>query len=428
MSSCCSHTPDPGSNQRDQGKAVSPTPDVDSGSTSNFDFGLKPNPTPGQAFDINAGLLAPKKSGCCCDTNTDDPCSKNDAPSKRATSSCCGGGGPKRFDWLLWGSLLAVAVGYISHLLFADALSYQLAHFCLGVFELMNKMWWGLALGILAVGVLGWVPREWVASVLGKPGSAKGIFRAMAAGLILDLCNHGILLVAMKLYERGASLGQTLAFLIASPWNSLSLTLILVSLIGLKWTLIFILLSGVIAVITGLIVERLVKSGKLPGNPNQVELPEGFHLISEVKATLHLSKMNHTLLRKMLKAGLSGSTMILRWIFFGTLLAAAIRAFIPQEFFGDWFGATWIGVLLTLGAATIIEVCSEGSSPIAADLVTRAHAPGNGFAFLMAGAATDYTEIMALKETTHSWKATMILPILTLPQVVVVALILNAFT
>ena len=86
-------------------------------------------------------------------------------------------------------------------------------------------MWWGLALGILAVGVLGWVPREWVASVLGKPGSAIGIFRAMAAGLILDLCNHGILLVAMKLYERGASLGQTLAFLIAQFHGTHSLSL-----------------------------------------------------------------------------------------------------------------------------------------------------------------------------------------------------------
>ena len=62
----------------------------------------------------------------------------------------------------------------------------------------------------------------------------------------------------------------------------------------------------------------------------------------------------------------------------------------------SWFGPTVSGLLLTLVAATIIEVCSEGSSPIAADLVTRGGAPGNGFAFLMSGAATDYTEIMVL--------------------------------
>jgi len=330
---------------------------------------------------------------------------------------------------LLWGSLIFVLLGYFGHLFFADALantSASLAHYCRGVFELFNKMWWGLGLGVLAVGSLGWVPREWVASILGKPGTFNGIVRAIFAGLFLDLCNHGILLVAMKLYERGASYGQTLAFLIASPWNSLSLTLVLIALIGMKWTLGFILLSVVVAVVTGLLVEKMVRLGRLPANNNSIELPDGFKLWPEIKAAFKRSRIDHVLLAKMVKAGLSESQMIVRWIFFGTVLAAAIRAFVPIDVFGDWFGPTWIGVILTLVAATVIEVCSEGSSPIAADLVTRANAPGNGFAFLMAGAATDYTEIMALKETTRSWKMALVLPMLTLPQVVVIAWLVNS--
>lgn len=343
-------------------------------------------------------------------------------------SSCCGSSS-KRFDWLLWGSLVFVLLGYVGHLFFADALantSAGLVHYCRGVFELLNKMWWGLGLGVLAVGSLGWVPREWVASVLGKPGTINGIVRAIFAGLFLDLCNHGILLVAMKLYERGASYGQTLAFLIASPWNSLSLTLVLIALIGIKWTLGFILLSVVVAVVTGLLVEMMVKIGRLPANKHSVALPDGYKLWPEMKAAFKRSRIDHVLLAKMVKAGLSESQMIVRWIFFGTVLAAAIRAFVPIDVFGDWFGPTWIGVILTLVAATVIEVCSEGSSPIAADLVTRAHAPGNGFAFLMAGAATDYTEIMALKETTRSWKMALVLPVCTLPQVVVIAWLVNS--
>ena len=36
-------------------------------------------------------------------------------------------------------------------------------------------------------------------------------------------------MVGAKLYERGASIGQVMAFLIASPWNSFSLTLTLVT-------------------------------------------------------------------------------------------------------------------------------------------------------------------------------------------------------
>ena len=77
---------------------------------------------------------------------------------------------------------------------------------------------------------------------------------------MLDLCSHGILMVGTKLYERGASLGQLMAFLIASPWNSLSLTIILITLItliGWGWTLAFVALSMVIGIITGIIFDRL---------------------------------------------------------------------------------------------------------------------------------------------------------------------------
>jgi uncharacterized membrane protein YraQ (UPF0718 family) len=117
--------------------------------------------------------------------------------------------------------------------------------------------------------------------------------------------------------------------------------------------------------------------------------------------------------------------MVLRWIFFGFVLTALIRGFVPDDTFQQYFGPTLAGLFLTLLATTVIEVCSEGSSPIAADLLTRANAPGNAFVFLMAGAATDYTEIMALKETTRSWKATLALPLLTTPQVILIGWLLQ---
>jgi uncharacterized membrane protein YraQ (UPF0718 family) len=80
---------------------------------------------------------------------------------------------------------------------------------------------------------------------------------------------------------------------------------------------------------------------------------------------------------------------------------------------------------ITLVTTTLLEVCSEGSSPLAAELINRAQAPGNSFAFLMAGAATDYTEIMSLRETTASWKCALFLPLVTVPQVVLFGALLN---
>jgi uncharacterized membrane protein YraQ (UPF0718 family) len=108
-----------------------------------------------------------------------------------------------------------------------------------------------------------------VISALGQGGSLKGVVRATCAGVLLDLCSHGILMVGTKLYERGASLGQMMAFLIASPWNSLSLTLILISLIGWGWTLSFVVLSMAIGVMSGIIFDALVRRKVLPGNPHK---------------------------------------------------------------------------------------------------------------------------------------------------------------
>jgi hypothetical protein len=333
----------------------------------------------------------------------------------------------KRFDYLLWGTSATLILGYVAHLGFAEQFSQTayLPTFTESVFELINRMWWGIVLGLLFVGVLGKIPRELIMGILGKGGTFSGILRATAAGVLLDLCSHGILLVGMKLYERGASLGQTMAFLIASPWNSLSLTLILWALVGLKWTLAFLVLSMVIAIISGLIFDKLVSAKILAKNPNHFELPKNFSFKKASKAEIKKIKWHPRLAWEISRDGLLGSRMILRWIFLGVILASLIRTFIPPENFETLFGPTLAGLGLTLIVATILEVCSEGSTPIAADILTRAGAPGNSFAFLMTGVSTDYTEMLALKETTKSWKIAFFLPLVTLPQVLILAILMN---
>jgi uncharacterized membrane protein YraQ (UPF0718 family) len=330
---------------------------------------------------------------------------------------------------MLWGSAMVVAAGYAGHLMLGSAEHQHgaLAHFAGGTYELMNAMWWGILLGIFFVGLLDRVPRDVVITALAGNHRITGLLRATAAGLLFDLCSHGILMVGMKLYERGASIGQTVAFLLASPWNSLSLTVILIALIGWWYTIAFILLSAVIAIATGWIFDGLVANGRLPDNPARIQAGENANasLSCALREWLRGVSPSWKGFGEMLWDGLKGSRMVLRWLLFGVVLASGLRAVIPQDAFADWFGPTLLGVLLTVIAATVIEVCSEGSAPIAADLVTRASAPGNGFTFLMAGVATDYTEIMSLKDTTGSWKIALALPVIAVPQTLVIAVLLN---
>ncbi len=332
-----------------------------------------------------------------------------------------------RFDYLLWGSLLATVALYTHFGWFRESAQVISWYEVLAssVFEIINTIWWGILIGILMVSLLSKIPREFVVSILGTHRGLKGLVRATAAGVLLDLCSHGILMVGAKLYERGASVGQVMAFLIASPWNSFSLTLILIALIGIWWTLAFIALSMLIAIVVGMLFNKLVDRGTLPANPQRLDLPADFKFWKSAKEGLSNAQITPGFCLATLVDGIKESRMVIRWILFGVLLAGLVRAFISPDQFGTYFGPTVAGLGLTVLVATIIEVCSEGSAPIAADLLNRANAPGNSFAFLMTGVSTDYTEIMVLKDYTRSWKIAFFLPLLTVPQVLLIAWMMN---
>ena len=351
-------------------------------------------------------------------------CHQNDAASEDHCATHA-----EKPDWFLRLVVAAVVLLYLAGLLVehGEGAAWEFSTLAHGVVELFNAIWWGLTLGVVFVGLLSRVPRDLVMSVLGHRDGLGSLLRATLAGVFLDLCSHGILAVGMKLYERGASLGQVMAFLLASPWNSLSLTLILIGLIGFGWTMLFILLSLVVGVISGLIFDGLVGRGTLPGNPHREGLDPDARfadLWSEFRSGWQFSASGTIAL---LREGVRGSRVVIRWGLFGILLAACIRTIVPPDLFASWFGASFAGLWLTVLAATVIEVCSEGTTPVAADLMNRAGAPGNSFTFLMAGVSTDYTEIMSIRDTTSSWKIALFLPLVTLPQIILIGFVLNGF-
>lgn len=381
-----------------------------------------------ESTTADTGVAA--QAGCCSSASS----GSSPSPSSTATSACCDDS--SKPDWFLrtcfilvlffyslnfngWIETIGVDVGFVWQL------SPALTVITETVYELVNTMWFSVIIAALFVGFLAKIPQQFVVSILGQGGSFRGLCRATMAGVLMDLCSHGILMVGMQLYRKGASLGQVIAFLVASPWNSLSLTLILFALIGWQWTLAFIGLSMLLALTTGYMFDRLTERGVLPGNPMAADVDEDFQFWPEAKRRWQATEVNKQWLQEVFDEAVSGSKMVVRWLLFGVLLAAAIRGFVALEDFQNYFGPSMIGLGATLLAATIIEVCSEGSTPIAADLMTRANAPGNSFAFLMTGVATDYTEVMVIKDTMKSWKVALFLPLLCVPQVIAVAVVLN---
>jgi uncharacterized protein len=325
---------------------------------------------------------------------------------------------------------LILTISYVTHLVTTNFSSHSakkqslIQLFNQSIYTFSNQIFIGVVLGIVAVGLLNQVPRDFIMRFLGRERGFKGLIKATLAGLMLDLCSHGILLVGLKLYERGASLGQTVAFLVASPWNSLSLTIILYNLVGAFWTSAFILFSLAIALTSGSIFDLLVNKKLLPKNPNR-----RFNILEEDNQKFSFKELFRSFksrnIFEIFKSGALDSIMIIKWLFLGVILASLLRTFLDPAQYQSYFGSHIGGVFNTLVFATVFETCSEGSTPVAADILNYALAPGNSFLFLMAGAATDYSEIMGLKERTKSWRIALALPFIVLPQSLLIALLLN---
>ena len=275
-----------------------------------------------------------------------------------------------------------------------------------------------LILGFLLGGSIDYfVPQGFIYRYLGRTGKPS-LFYALAGGFLMSSCSHGILAIAIQIYRKGASIPAVITFLLASPWANFPVTILLISFFGWKGIL-FIVTAGFIAILTGFIFEILERGGYIEKN-NVVDAEE----------TYEWEKIKNFSLRGsvpgVLRGSLNLSNMVLWWLIVGLIMAVLIDVYVPGEFFMQYLGPDAGGLLLTLVAATVIEVCSEGSSLVAFELYDKVGSFGNPFVFLMAGVVTDYTEI-GLLWTNIGRKTALLLPVVAVPQVLFFGFLYNAF-
>jgi uncharacterized membrane protein YraQ (UPF0718 family) len=291
----------------------------------------------------------------------------------------------------------------------------------------LKLIWWAVLLGLFLGGLIDYyIPQEYISKILARK-KPTAIFNAVFLGFLMSACSHGILALSIQLHKKGASNPAVVSFLLASPWANFTITIMLVGLFGLKGLLI-ILAAIIVAINTGFIFIFLEKRGLIEKNKNTVEVPEDFSLLKDFRVRLQNYRWGLETIIDDFKGIMNGafalSQMVLWWIILGMLIASFAGAYIPVHFFHKFMGPTLLGLLVTLALATVIEVCSEGSSPLAFEIYRQTHALGNSFVFLMAGVATDYTEIGLLWMNVGR-RAALWMPVVTVPQIIAIGYIFN---
>lgn len=280
----------------------------------------------------------------------------------------------------------------------------------------LGIVWWAVLLGLVLGGIIDYfIPDGFIMRFLGQPRKLTLVY-AVFAGFLMTACSHGILAIAIQLYKKGASVPAVITFLLASPWANLPMTILMFGFFGIK-ALYIVLGAMLIALVTGLIFMGLDSLGWIEGS-NEAADPQD----------VSWDRVTDFDLKKAVKGSVAGAVslanMVLWWILIGILAAAIIGAYVPEHWFMQWLGPDLTGMLVTLLFATVIEVCSEGTSPIAFEIYAQTGALGNPFIFLMAGVATDYTEI-GLLWSNIGRRTALWLPAVTVPQILLLAYLFN---
>ncbi len=248
---------------------------------------------------------------------------------------------------------------------------------------LLNEMAPYLLLGFFFAGLLHvFFPHGKVRKYFGGTSLGSAV-NASLLGIPLPLCSCGVIPTGVSFYHNGASKGSSMSFLISTPQTGVDSILVTYSLLGLPLAII----RPIVALISGF------TGGALTNWVNRKDYSTSHE---NVENTLK-KKPDNARWYKALKYGFVDFLQdIAKWLVIGLVLAALISVLLPPDFFEQYIGNDFLGMLLLLVAAIPLYVCATGSVPIAAVLLMKGLSPGAALVFLMAGPATNVATITVL--------------------------------
>lgn len=252
-----------------------------------------------------------------------------------------------------------------------------------------------LLLGFLVAGLMkAWLPENWLARHLGKPGFASTV-KASLMGAPLPLCSCGVIPAAMGLRRAGASKGATTSFLISTPETGVDSISISYALLGPVMAV-----TRPIAAIASAITAGLLVGKEEDTAVNQAA--EESSCCSKSHSDQHASKSTSLTWLQRLRAGLRFTFVnLLRdiaiWLLIGLLMAAVIRTFVPTEFLLQWGDGLMAFVVMAL-IGVPMYICATASTPIAAGLLFAGLSPGAVLVFLLVGPATNMATLGVVKQ------------------------------
>lgn len=253
-----------------------------------------------------------------------------------------------------------------------------------------------------------------------------GYFLGASFGSITPFCSCSSIPVFLGFTSAGIPLGITMAFLITSPLINEVAVLLLVSLLGWKFTSLYILVGITVGIIGGFFLDTIKAERWLHsfaadalkrGQKNQQE-----HPIEVQQADALTLKQRHEFAKDETKEIFG---RVWKWVFIGVGLGAALHGFVPEGWIEAHLGdRQWWSVPAAVLLGIPLYSNATGVIPVMESLIVNGLPIGTTLAFCMSTVAASFPEFILLKQV-MMWKLLAILFLVLLTSFTLVGWLFN---
>jgi uncharacterized protein len=249
-----------------------------------------------------------------------------------------------------------------------------------------------------------------------------GYFLGSFFGAITPFCSCSSIPVFLGFTSAGIPVGVSMAFLLTSPLINEVAVLLLLSLLGWEFTLLYIAVGLIVGITGGAFLDFIHAEKMLQpfamkaytNKPNATQaLPVAVKLSISERHEFAVAELKDIFQR------------VWKWVFIGVGLGAALHGFVPDGWFSENLGhGEWWSVPAAVLVGIPLYSNATGVIPVMESLILKGLPIGTTLAFCMSTVAASFPEFILLKQVMQ-WRLLAILFLMLLVSFTIAGWIFN---
>lgn len=289
------------------------------------------------------------------------------------------------------------------------------------IYVLLIIMIYGIALLRASLNV------ERVRDYLAGKHRAMGYVLGAGFGAITPFCSCSSIPVFLGFTSAGIPVGVSMAFLLTSPLVNEVAVLLLISLLGFKFTLMYVFIGMMIGMLGGFFLDSIHAERWLQSFAAQA-LQKGKNTTLSSAGVVESQRM--TLAERHVFARTEMQDIfgrVWKWVILGVGVGALLHGFVPEQWIAQHLGdGQWWSVPIAVFFGVPLYSNATGVIPVMESLLVNGLPVGTTLAFCMSTVAASFPEFILLKQVMQ-WRLLVTVFLMLLVSFTVVGWFFNVF-